>query len=79
MSELLDIPTYVRQLTAAGMHPREVARAGEYAFRYGLDALNGDGFHCLGFGEPDCGNWNCLNPEHQRLVYNPKGAPDLDG
>lgn len=73
-----DIDTYAKRLVASGMPYREVARAGEYALRYGLDALMGDGEKCLGFDEPECGDWNCLNPQHQRLVYNPMGPPDWD-
>lgn len=73
-----EIDTYVSHLIAAGTPYREVARAGEYAQRYGLDALRGDGKQCLGFDEPDCADWNCINPEHQRLIYNSLGPPDWD-
>ena len=74
-----EIDTYIQQLTATGMPYREAARAGEYARRYGLDAMSAGGSdQCLGFDEPDCGDWNCINPEHQRLIYNPLGPPDWD-
>jgi hypothetical protein len=52
-------------LAATGMPEQEVARAYFYAERYGLTALEGEG--CVTFGEPSCGDWNCVNPEHQVL------------
>lgn len=61
-----DVLRYSDALTATGMDEREVARASLFAAAYGLDALTGDG--CVSFKEPSCRNWNCLNPEHQRLA-----------
>lgn len=60
-----EIERYVQSLTDAGMPEREIARAFFYADKYGLDALRGE--FCDEFAEPKCGDWNCLNPEHQKL------------
>ena len=56
---------YAAALEATGMPEREVARAFLFAERYGVDSLAGPG--CVTFDEPSCGNWDCLNPEHQRV------------
>jgi hypothetical protein len=63
-----EIERYANALERTGMPEREVARAFFYAGAYGLDSLSGDGDGCVRFKEPSCRNWDCLNPEHQRLV-----------
>lgn len=62
------IERYGEMMLASGMDEREVARGVYYAQRYGLAALSGgDDNACVVFDEPTCGDWNCINPEHQRL------------
>lgn len=61
---------YGEALLAKGMEDREVARAVYYVARYGFEALDvasGGGRGCVEFDEPNCGDWDCVNPEHQRL------------
>lgn len=65
-----EVERYADQLLAAGRDEREVARAAFYAQHYGLEALS-RGQGCVVFDTPDCGDWNCLNPEHQVLVVEP--------
>ena len=61
-----DVQEYGARLAAVGTHPREVARAVFYAQAFGLESLTGP--ECVLFGEPFCGEWNCLSPDHQTLV-----------
>lgn len=61
-----DVANYAAMLTAAGRDEREVARCALYAQHYGLERLSRG--ECVFFDTPDCGDWNCLNPEHQVLV-----------
>ncbi len=58
------------------MPEREAARAAFYAKRYGLDALRGEGDDCVVFKQPSCGDWNCLNPEHQVLASEQRERAD---
>lgn len=60
-----DVERYASALLATGMEEREVARAAFYVQAYGFASL--DSSDCVVFAEPSCKNWNCLNPEHQRL------------
>ena len=58
-----------------------VVLPGNYAARYGLDALGGDGNDsCVGFDTPKCGNWNWVEPAHQLLTRDPTrfGSHDWD-
>lgn len=56
---------YAARMAAAGFSEREVARGFYFVQRYGVDSLAGPGH--VSFDKPSCGNWNCLNPEHQRV------------
>lgn len=56
---------YGALLTRAGNHPREVDRAVAYVTAYGFEAMDSPG--CVVFRTPTCGDWNCINPEHQDL------------
>lgn len=62
-----EVLRYADALYESGMDEREVARAYLYAGTYGLSAV-ADAEGCVTFKEPSCCDWNCLNPEHQRLV-----------
>lgn len=62
------LESYAAALSATGMEDREVARAYFYAERYGLDSMGGEGDGCVTFDEPNCGDWNCVQPGHQVLV-----------
>lgn len=59
-----EIQDYWERLLAAGVPEREAARACIYAEHKGIEALS---VGCVMFAEPSCGNWNCLNPDHQVL------------
>ena len=58
---------YANVLEASGMEERDVARAVIYLDHYGMHAMDGID-KCISFDEPSCGNWNCMNPTHQRLI-----------
>jgi len=60
-----ELQRYAQMLAASGMDEREVARGFFYAQRYGLEAMESSG--CVLFAEPSCGDWDCVNPEHQVL------------
>lgn len=62
-----EVKRYAALLERAGRDDREIARAVFYAHHYGMEAMSRGGKACLVFAEPDCGDWNCLNPEHQIL------------
>jgi hypothetical protein len=62
-----EVEEYANRLLQSGMEEREAARAALYAEKYGLESLS-RGNDCVVFDEPSCGNWNCLNPEHQCLM-----------
>ena len=51
-------------LIEGGVPAREAAHAAFFVTEYGLDSVTGPG--CVTF-EPSCGNWNCLNPDLQRV------------
>jgi hypothetical protein len=58
---------YAEMLERAGFPEREVARGYFFVDRYGLDAVSPGDDACVTFAKPTCGDWDCLNPEHQRL------------
>jgi len=65
------IGAYADALLAKGVPEREVARAALFAESHGLEALAGpddapEHAH-VSFAKPTCGDWDCLNPEHQTL------------
>lgn len=62
-----EVEEYARALLATGMDEREVARAAFYANHYGMEIFESSK-DCVFFDKPDCGDWNCLNPEHQVIV-----------
>jgi hypothetical protein len=65
-----DVVEYARLLFGSGMDAREAYRAALYAQRFGMAALKPeDPAMCVHFDEPSCVNWNCLNPEHQVVVF----------
>lgn len=68
----ISLEEYGQLLEASGMPEREQARAYLYAKEYGIEAMNGPG--CVIFAEPQCGNWNCMNPRHQVLDKESPGS-----
>lgn len=56
---------YVTTLRWNGTSEREIIRAYLYADCFGVDQLR-DG---IVFELPDCQDWDCLNPTHQRVRY----------
>lgn len=68
-SESRRLHEYANNLHDAGVPEREVARAYLYADCFGLEALTDEAGRCIVFGEPDCEDWNCLNPTHQITRY----------
>lgn len=68
MSEQEEIENFRTSLHIAGVHPREIDRAVLYAEYKGLETL--DKNSCTIFAEPVCGDWNCINPDHQRFEDN---------
>lgn len=61
------VEAYHDLLLGTGMHPREAARAAVYAMEKGFKEMetHQDPDGCLIFDIPDCGNLDCLNPNHQ--------------
>ena len=59
---------YMDRLAAKGQEPREVARAGLYADKFGLGAFIAKGGGHIRFAKPTCRDgWDCINPDHQTL------------
>lgn len=58
---------FLTHLYSLGLPEREVARAYLYADCFGLDALTGES--TVIFDIPDCNDWDCLNPTHQRIHF----------
>lgn len=56
---------YADALLAAGWPESEVARAYFYVTTFGMKSVSKG---CASFAEPSCGDWNCVKPDHQRLV-----------
>lgn len=71
----ITLEQYGELLERSGMPEREQARAYFYAKEYGVEALGGSG--CVGFTEPTCKDWNCINPAHQVLTDDPQTPPDI--
>ena len=67
---------YAEKLLAAGLPEREAARAYFYVVEYGMEALSTKDNRCVTFTTPTCGDWNCMNPDHQVLQLGnaPEGA-----
>lgn len=60
---------YAGLLFNSGMEPRECYRAALYAEANGMASLAPPGNECVHFDEPTCGEWDCLNPAHQVVVF----------